>query len=296
MAFPTETVYGLGADATNDLAVAKIFATKGRPQFNPLIVHVKDIAMATCFVAWNETARKLANAFFPGPLTLVLPRLPDSKISLLASAGENSLGIRIPSGETAQALLNAADIPLAAPSANRSGRVSPTSAQHVYDELGNTVPLIIDGGNCDVGIESTVVDLSSDEIILLRPGFITREQLESVLNKKISIIQEANGKLKSPGLLASHYAPSLPVRLNVDKPYNNEALLAFGSHAPEGAKFTLNLSNEGDLKQAASHLFAYLRKLDKPDDYTAIAVMPIPNRGIGIAINDRLKRAATLPA
>jgi len=312
VAFPTETVYGLGGDATNDAAVAEIFAVKGRPEFNPLIVHVSDVSMAQRLVEWNEAAQKLANAFWPGPLTLVLPRLPDSPVSLLASAGGDTLGVRCPAQASARALIMAAGIPLAAPSANRSGRVSPTTAQHVYEELGNDVPLILDGGACEVGIESTVIDISSDAPVLLRPGFIAAEQIEAVLGRPphpnpLPIGErEANAPrervrgidyseqqviLKSPGMLASHYAPSLPVRLNVTKPKSKEALLAFGDSVPKGAKATFNLSKAGDLEEAAANLFVALRAHDKPD-YSAIAVMPIPEEGLGLAINDRLKRAA----
>lgn len=292
VAFPTETVYGLGGDATNDLAVAEIFLTKGRPQFNPLIVHVSSIDMAKQFIAWNSLAETLANHFWPGPLTFVLKKSPDSKISLLASAGGDTVGIRFPANPVAQALLKEASIPIAAPSANRSGRVSPTTAQHVYEELGSSPSLIVDGGACDVGLESSVIDISGDDIVLLRPGIITREQIESALGRKISTPHEQPATFKSPGLLASHYAPALPVRLNVIKPEKNEALLAFGKTVPQTAVHTLNLSESGDLKEAAANLFASLRALDKPDIYKAIAVMPIPDQGIGIAINDRLKRAS----
>lgn len=291
VAFPTETVYGLGGDATNDLAVASIFSAKGRPQFNPLIVHVHDIEMAKKFVAWNDLAEKLSEKFSPGPLTFILPRLSGSEISLLASAGGDTVGIRIPAHEVARELLKEAGIPIAAPSANRSGRVSPTAARHVYEELGDVLPIILDGGECEVGIESTVVDLSGEEIILLRPGIITREQIERSLGICISTLNDVSGELKSPGLLASHYAPSLPVRINIDMPNPGEGLLAFGDNVPVGAKATLNLSPNGDLKEAAARLFSGLRELDKAEEYSAIAVMPIPDTGIGIAINDRLRRA-----
>lgn len=295
VAFPTETVYGIGADATNDFAVAEIFALKGRPSFNPLIIHVADAAMAKRLVAWNDIAEKLASIFWPGPLTFVLPRLANSKISLLASAGGNTLGIRMPAHKVAHALLEEAGIPLAAPSANRSGRVSPTVAQHVRDEFSGGVSLILDGGNCEVGIESTVVDLSTPDIILLRPGIITHEQLENVAGRKVLLAGETPETLKSPGMLASHYAPSLPVRLNITAPETGEALLAFGGNVPQGTRHVVNLSSSGDLKEAAARLFSALRELDKPGIYTAIAVMPIPSEGIGAAINDRLKRAATAP-
>lgn len=293
VAFPTETVYGLGGDATSDLAVAEIFSVKGRPSFNPLIVHVSSADMAKRYVSWNASAEKLAGLFWPGPLTLILPRLPDSKISLLACAGGDTVGVRLPANATAQALLKEADIPVAAPSANRSGRVSPTSAQHVYEELGESIPLILDGGSSALGIESSVIDISGERPVLYRPGFITCEQLESALGRKIAVLDDQSGIIKkSPGLLASHYAPTLPVRLNVLSPQRDEALLAFGREFPRTAAFTLNLSAIGDMKEAAARLFASLRTLDNPDRFSAIAVMPIPNEGIGIAINDRLKRAA----
>jgi len=291
VAFATETVYGLGADATNDKAVAEIFAVKGRPDFNPLIIHVADTAMAKTIVAWNGFAETLSHAFWPGPLTLILPRLPGSSVSLLAGAGGDTLGVRIPAQEGARALCAALGRPVAAPSANRSGRVSPTLAQHVYAELGDAVPLILDGGACKVGIESSVLDISGELPVLLRPGFITSEQIESVLGRKIAANGESGGVLKSPGQLASHYAPSLPVRLNVTSPGNGEALLAFGAAVPLGAETVINLSIAGDLKEAAAHLFAALRLLDDPR-YKAIAVMPVPETGLGIAINDRLRRAA----
>ncbi len=292
MIFPTETVYGLGADATNDKAVAEIFAVKGRPEFNPLIVHVSGMEMAKRLVEWNDAAEKLAKALWPGPLTLVLKRSADSSVSLLASAGESTLGVRMPAHDAAQALLVAADIPVAAPSANKSGRVSPTTAQHAAEELGDVVSLILDSGACDVGIESSVLDLTGDAPVLLRPGSITLQQVEKVLGQKVLTHQEQQGALKSPGLLASHYAPALPVRLNVTVPLADEALLAFGSNVPLGAKVTFSLSLSGDLKEAAAHLFAALRAHDKPE-YSGIAIMPIPEEGIGIAINDRLRRAAT---
>jgi len=296
VAFPTETVYGIGADACNDHAVAEIFSLKGRPSFNPLIIHVTGSAMAQRLVAWSDIAQKLVTTFWPGPLTLVLPRLETSAISLLASAGGNTIGVRMPAHPAAQALLKEANIPLAAPSANRSGRVSPTSAQHVYDEFSNEVPLILDGGNCKVGIESTVVDISTPDIILLRPGCVTHSQLEQAVGRAVLQTGENPDLLKSPGMLLSHYAPSLRVRLNVIQPKADEALLAFGENVPAGAKQVVNLSYSGDLKEAAAVLFSSMRALDKPELYTGIAVKPIPHEGIGVAINDRLKRAATLPA
>jgi len=290
VAFPTETVYGLAADACNDAAVAEIFAAKGRPSFNPLIIHFADFAAAKEFVIWNERAEILANKFPAAPLTLILPRKPNCKISLLASAGGDTIGVRVPANDIARALCQAAATPLAAPSANRSGRVSPTTAAHVQSEFGDNI-LIIDGGNCDIGIESSVIDLSGEYPVLLRPGFIASEELSQILGEPVLSLAQHSGTLKSPGMLTSHYAPSLPVILNVEEVDASQALLAFGDNIPDGAKFTLNLSEQADLTQAASNLFAYLRQLDNPA-FSAICVMPIPNTGLGVAINDRLQRAA----
>lgn len=293
VAIPTETVYGLGADATNGEAVARIYSVKSRPQFNPLIVHVADVATAQRFVEWNDTAEKLAAAFWPGPLTLVLKKLPVAScqlpVSELVSAGGDTLAIRIPAHPVAQQLLRAFGGGIAAPSANRSGRVSPTTAQHVVEELGDVLPLIIDGGPCDVGLESTVVDVSGAQPVVLRPGSVTRAMLEATLGHAAQAASSGEGVLKSPGQLASHYAPTLPVRLNATEAQPGEALLAFGDAVPAGA--TLNLSPTGNLLEAAANLFAHLRALDDPH-YTAIAVMPIPMDGVGEAINDRLARAA----
>lgn len=287
VAIPTETVYGLAADATNGAAVARIYALKSRPQFNPLIVHVADAAMAQRYVQWNDKAQALADAFWPGPLTLVLKRRSDCSISELVSAGGDTLAVRVPAHPATHQLLQAFGGGLAAPSANRSGRVSPTTAQHVRDEFGDAV-MVVDGGACDVGIESTVVDLSGDKPALLRPGSITRAMLE----KTIGTLAEAKkgGALLSPGQMESHYAPSIAVRLNASSVTADEALLAFGTPL-KGAAKTCNLSESGDLIEAAANLFAALRALDDPA-LRAIAVMPIPGDGIGEAINDRLQRAA----
>jgi len=295
VAFPTETVYGLGADATNDTACAAIFAAKGRPRFNPLIVHVSDVGAAAEHVVLSSAAERLASQFWPGPLTLVLPRRPDCSLSLLVSAGLETAAIRSPAHPIGRALLAEAGTPIAAPSANRSGAVSPTTAQHVAASLGTNVDLILDGGPCPVGIESTVLDLSGDDPTLLRPGSVTRAALEAALGQPvrraaISAGGEANG-LSSPGLLARHYAPGRPMRLNARERRAGEALLAFGPSAPSGSGI-LNLSLTGDLAEAAANLFRMLRALDRPD-YSAIAVMPIPEDGLGEAINDRLTRAAT---
>lgn len=289
VAFPTETVYGLGANALDNLAVARIFAVKQRPHFNPLIVHCADIKTAQTYAQWNAQAEMLATTFWPGPLTLVLPRKADCTISELTSAGLETIALRIPSHPGALQLLRECGLPLAAPSANRSGRVSPTTAQHVRDELGSGIHCILDGGACSVGLESTVVDVSGEAPVLLRPGFITQDMLELALKKHV--LSPESGKIIAPGMLASHYAPSLPVRLNARSVQSDEALLAFGGDIPPSAADVLNLSVRGDLVEAAANLFAHLRALDKPG-YNCIAVMPIPEEGLGIAINDRLGRAA----
>jgi len=290
VAFPTETVYGLGADATNERAVAKIFEAKGRPHFNPLISHVLDAAEAQRFVRWNDTAAKLAARFWPGPLTLVLPRGVNSPIALLATAGLDTVAIRAPAHPMAQALIHASGRPIAAPSANRSGAVSPTLAAHVAQSLGDRVKLILDGGPCAVGLESTVLDLTTATPTLLRPGGATREEIENVIGPVAlsNAIPNGDAAHKSPGQLASHYAPSRPVRLEAVAAEAGEALLGFGPNAPTAM---LNLSKTGDLAEAAANLFAHLRALDSPG-VTRIAVMPIPQTGLGLAINDRLRRAA----
>jgi L-threonylcarbamoyladenylate synthase len=293
VAFPTETVYGLGGDATNDRAVAAIFAAKGRPRFNPLISHVLGSNEARRFVQWNETAEKLAARFWPGPLTLVLPRSAGSPISLLATAGLDAVAIRAPAHPVAQALIRAADRPIAGPSANRSGAVSPTRAEHVAESLGDRVPLILDGGPCLVGVESTVLDLTTATPTLLRPGGATREAIEAVIGPVAlsDAVPSGEAARKSPGQLSSHYAPARPVRLNATSVGADEGLLAFGSTVPQGAMLTYNLSPSGDLAEAAANLFAQMRALDRPG-IGCIAVMPIPETGLGLAINDRLRRAA----
>lgn len=293
VAFPTETVYGLGGDATNERAVAKIFEAKGRPQFNPLISHVLDAGEARRLVQWSDVADKLAARFWPGPLTLVLPRAKGSPIALLATAGLDTAAIRAPAHPMAQALIRAAGRPIAAPSANRSGAVSPTRAEHVAESLGDRVKLVLDGGPCEVGLESTVLDLTTSPPTLLRPGGATREAIEAVIGPVTLSDAVANGDAarRSPGQLASHYAPARPVRLNATSVAGDEALLAFGPRPPAGARQTLNLSPSGDLTEAAANLFAHLRALDRPDN-AGIAVMPIPQTGLGLAINDRLRRAA----
>ena len=293
VAFPTETVYGLGGDATNERAVAAIFEAKGRPEFNPLISHVLDATAAQTLVRWSETAERLARRFWPGPLTLVLPRGPSSPISLLATAGLDTVAIRAPAHPVAQALIRAAGRPIAAPSANRSGAISPTRAEHVAESLGDRVPMILDGGPCLVGVESTVLDLSTATPTLLRPGGATREAIEAVIGA-IAVsdaIPSGDSARKSPGQLESHYAPARPMRLNATSVGADEGLLAFGTSVPEGAMLTYNLSPSGDLAEAAANLFAQMRALDRPG-IGRIAVMPIPETGLGLAINDRLRRAA----
>ena len=288
IAFPTETVYGLGADATNDRAVAEIFAAKGRPSFNPLIVHVPDRAAAATFVAFNDAAAMLADRFWPGALTLVLPRLRDCRLSLLVSAGLDTAAIRVPAHAGARRLLRAAGVPVAAPSANRSGHLSPTTAQHVAADLGDRVSLILDGGPCPIGLESTVLDVSGSQPAILRQGGLPQEEIEAVLGSAVAVAGADDRAPRSPGMLTSHYAPSLPVRPDAASIIPGEALLGFG---PACAGATLNLSETGDLTEAAAHLFAYLHALDRPD-FTGIAVAPIPDQGLGRAINDRLRRAA----
>jgi L-threonylcarbamoyladenylate synthase len=291
VAFPTETVYGLGGDATNDLAVARIFEAKGRPRFNPLITHVPDLTAARGLAVFDARAERVAREFWPGPLSLVLPRAPGSPVSLLASAGLDTVAVRVPAHPLALALLGATGRPLAAPSANRSGRLSPTSAADVMAELGGRIAAVLDGGRSAVGIESTVLDLSGAEPRVLRPGGMSREALEKLLGH-VAAARMPTDAPRSPGMLASHYAPERPLRLDVRDARPGEALLALGpGSAPEGFRELRWLSRSGDLTEAAANLFAALRALDRPE-VASIAVMPIPERGLGVAINDRLRRAA----
>ena len=290
VAFPTETVYGLGADARNAAAVNKVFAAKARPRFNPLIVHVPDLAAAERLALFNESARALAAAFWPGPLSLVLPKRPESGIADLVTAGLDTIALRVPDHPVAQALLTASGFPLAAPSANRSGAVSPTAAEHVAAELGDIPALILDGGATTRGIESTVVRASEGAPVLLRLGATPREDIEAVLGSPLPSAPDG-AAIASPGQLDRHYAPATPLRLGATDVAPDEALLAFGPNPPHGARKTLNLSVGGDLQEAAVNLFASLRALDACGA-EAIAVMPIPDEGLGEAINDRLRRAA----
>jgi L-threonylcarbamoyladenylate synthase len=289
VAFPTETVYGLGANARDDTAIAGIFAAKGRPRFNPLIVHVRDLKDAESYGKFSDMARELAAAFWPGPLTLVVPRKRDCALSLLVSAGLDTVAMRVPAHPVAKALLAEAKVPIAAPSANPSGKLSATRACDVAEGLGEHVDLILDGSDCSVGIESTVIGFESDHAVLLRPGAIAREELEPITG---TLRAADKTHIAAPGMLESHYAPRAALRLNARQAQNGEALLAFGSGAPAMA---LNLSNSGNLREAAANLFSMLRKLDASGTQT-IAVMPIPNEGLGEAINDRLARAAATRA
>lgn len=303
VAMPTETVYGLGANALDGVAVAKIFAAKGRPQFNPVIVHIPDTHSAERYVVMSDMAKRAGGKFWPGPLTMILPRKPDCLVSELCSAGLPTLAVRVPAHPVAQALLKKSDIPIAAPSANKSGTISPTTPMHVAESLGDAVDLILAAGPCAVGLESTVLDLSGDMPVVLRPGAITAEEIGAVLGRKVEYdLGDRGSDVKSPGQLLKHYAPSVPMRLKAVDVAQGEALLAFGSlkfMGMRGGGFAKdlpdhalkNLSETGDLYEAASNLFRMLHDLDRPEN-KSIAVMDIPDQGIGIAINDRLKRAA----
>jgi L-threonylcarbamoyladenylate synthase len=298
VAFGTETVYGLGADARQGRAVAAIFSAKGRPHFNPLICHYPDAAAAFAHVVPTPEAEALAAAFWPGPLTMVLPRRVTCPVDLLAGAGLETLAVRVPAHPAAQALLRAFDGPVAAPSANRSGQVSPTTAAHVLQGLGGRIAAVVDSGPCAVGVESTVLDLTGARPFVLRPGGVAAEAIAAVVGPVgLGITPgqaERSRTLRSPGLLVSHYAPALPVRLDAAGAGADEALLAFGP-APAGAGAVWQLSPGGDLAEAASRLFAGLRWLDAEGERLAlrgIAAMSVPRKGLGAAINDRLERAA----
>jgi len=287
VAFPTETVYGLGADATNARAVAKIYEAKDRPSFNPLIVHFPDVEHVSQMAHMSPVANQLAAHFWPGAISFVLSRKPECPISKLVSAGLPTFAARVPAQAGAQNLFRVAGIPIAAPSANRSGRVSPTLASHVADDLRDKVDLILDDGPCTVGLESTVIDLSGKIPTILRPGGVTQEDIEDVLKCQVIVASSNTESPKSPGMLLSHYAPSLPVRMNAERANAGEAYLGFRDtpHAE------MNLSISGNLMEAAANLFACLHDLDDPR-WTGIAVAPIPERSLGRAINDRLRRAS----
>lgn len=285
VAVPTETVYGLAADARNSDAVARIYAAKGRPSFNPLIVHVADVAMARALAEMDDLAERLAGAFWPGPLTLVLPVRPDAGLSPLVMAGLPTVAIRCAAHPAMRALIEASRAPLAAPSANRSGAISPTSAEHVRLSLGGRIPLILDGGPTARGIESTIAAPGAGHIRLLRPGPVTAEMLERASGLPV-VVAESAGAIEAPGQMASHYAPSKPMRLNATSAGQGEYLIGFGTVAGD-----ISLSEAGDLDEAAAALFAALHIADA-SSASHIAVAPVPMEGIGLAINDRLRRAA----
>jgi L-threonylcarbamoyladenylate synthase len=297
VAFPTETVYGLGADATNAAAIARLYQAKGRPAFNPLIAHVGDLAAARQIARFDAPALALAEAFWPGPLTLVLPKADGCAVADLATAGLDTVAIRIPAHPVARDILRRFGRPVVAPSANLSGHVSPTTAAHVDSDLSGRIDLIVDGGAVAVGVESTIVGCF-DQPMLLRPGGLPRTDIERVLGRLLLQphldADSDNGQPLAPGMLASHYAPRARVRLQADSIAPGEALLAFGLGAISGidaASAVMNLSARGDLTEAAANLFGHLRALDARGART-IAVMPIPDEGLGEAINDRLRRAA----
>lgn len=291
IAIPTETVYGLAADATNGAAVARIFEVKGRPRFNPLIVHVGSFAMAREIAVFDEVSETLAQHYWPGPLTLVLPLRDGHAIHPLVTAGLETVAIRMPLG-FGQTLINALGKPLAAPSANSSGRISPTSAQAVDDDLGAKIQLIADGGRTDVGLESTIIKAGDGEVRLLRPGGITAEDISAFLG--VAVARGGSGNVEAPGMLASHYAPDAAVRLDAGAVRDGEALMAFGPQRianADKAVAVLNLSPTGDLREAAANLYAHLKALDRSGAAT-IAVEPMPFDGLGEAVRDRLVRAA----
>jgi L-threonylcarbamoyladenylate synthase len=297
VAFPTETVYGLGADATNPQAVARLYQAKGRPSFNPLIAHIGDRKAAERIARFDANAIALAEAFWPGPLTLVLAKTKDCDVADLATAGLDTIAVRVPAHPLARAILRAFGGPVVAPSANLSGHVSPTTAAHVQSDLMGRIDLIVDGGAVTVGVESTIVGCF-EEPMLLRPGGLPRGEIERVLGCALVQPPDDPGGDSSqplaPGMLASHYAPRTPVRLDADRIEPGEALLAFGPNKVPGmdrAVTVMNLSASGDLNEAAARLFGYLRSLDARGART-IAVMPVPHHGLGEAINDRLRRAA----
>ncbi|MBL8568957.1 MAG: threonylcarbamoyl-AMP synthase [Phreatobacter sp.] len=289
VALPTETVYGLGADATDGRAVAAIYEAKGRPSFNPLIAHVGEPSEALKLGVFDRYAEALACVFWPGPLTLVVPMAAEAGISDLARAGLDTVGLRVPSHPVARALLNAAGRPVAAPSANRSGHVSPTTAAHVLADLDGRIDAVLDAGPTEVGVESTIVACLGEEPVLLRPGGVPREAIEAVIGRPLAAASDET--TIAPGMLASHYAPSAAIRLDISEVSPGEALLAFGPDPLPGATRVLNLSPTGDLAEAAANLFGHLRALDVSGT-KGIAVMPIPREGLGEAIRDRLARAA----
>ena len=289
VSFPTETVYGLGGDATNNLAIAKIFETKNRPEFNPLIIHFSSFDQVEENCEINDDIKKLSDLFWPGPMTVILKKKKESKISELASASLDTVGVRIPNNTTALKLINSFGKPIAAPSANTSSSLSPTEADHVFEYFKNdkNLSIILDGGSTKIGLESTIINITNDKIHILRHGGISAEELKEKFPQKIiNIEQKTNEKIIAPGMLSKHYSPVVPLRINAKKSEKNELLIGFGPNynAP-------NLSFEGNLVEAASNLFSFLAKYQKK--YSKIAIAPIPNKGIGRAINDRIKRATS---
>lgn len=289
VAFPTETVYGLGANVYNSHAVANIFAAKGRPTFNPLISHIADFAMLDELAATDERMLALASHFWPGPLTFVVKRKNfDSSLDLVC-AGLKTMTVRMPNHPIALELIKQSGVPIAAPSANRSQTISPTTARHVYESLGSKVDMILDGGPCRVGVESTILDLTTSQAVILRAGGLAKEELESFLGEKIAVSHGNPDQPSSPGQLLKHYAPKIPMRINIlakDR-RDDEFYIGFGDQ--DG---NLNLSKSGNLIEAAANLFAYMHLAEEQSDYTAIAMAPIPETGLGLAINDRIRRAS----
>ncbi len=293
VAIPTETVYGLAADATNPDAISRVYEMKGRPRFNPLISHVSDMAMAEAHVRFDPLSRRLAEAFWPGPLTLILPQRPESTVHALASAGLDTLGIRMPDGFSRRVIARFGR-PLAAPSANTSGKISPTSADHVDADLGEKLKLILDAGPAQIGLESTIIKVDGDEIRLLRPGGLDAAEIERLLYRPVIRAETAGATIEAPGMLASHYAPGAAVRLEATDVRAGEALIRFGGGrvlGEEQAAVVLDLSPTGNLREAAANLFDYMKRADASGAQT-IAFGPIPSEGLGEAIIDRLQRAA----
>ncbi len=289
VSFPTETVYGLGASIFEPKAVAGIFEVKGRPSFNPLISHIAEIDEMREFVVPDARALELAKTFWPGPLTFVLPRKDENPLLDMVCAGLKTMTVRCPNHSVALELIRKSGVPIAAPSANRSQTISPTTAEAVYESLGDRVDMILDGGQCEVGVESTILDLTTPKAVLLRAGGITKEQLEEVLGEEVLLSDGNPDKPSSPGQMLKHYAPSKKFRINALRPMDGELYIGFGSEYDFGE---MNLSKSGDLREAASNLFSYMRIADKNDKFERIAMAPIPNEGVGMAINDRIKRAS----
>ncbi len=288
MAFPTETVYGLGANVYDPNAVASIFAAKGRPKFNPLISHIAEIDFLKEYAVTDSRVLALAAHFWPGPLTFVLKRKDDNPALDLACAGLKTVTVRMPRNDIALALIKKSGVPIVAPSANKSQTISPTTAMHVFESLGNKVDMILDGGQCTVGVESTIIDLTGTDVVLLRAGGVTIEDLEHFLGQKVLISSGNPDMPSSPGQMLKHYAPTHELRINAEKPEKDEFFIGFGD-IPE---CDLNLSPKGDLCEAAANLFLYLRQADSDTKHKRIAIAPIPDKGLGMAINDRIRRAS----